>query len=435
MKRKAETACEIAVEPVTSTDSFKHLVLHRNRAAILAFEFLWGLAMPFVSVMVLIPGYLKYLGVDNVWIGLAPSIHMGAIALIQPFSAYVIRPGARRLKQMRTLYMTGSGGFVLLGLLVLYGIHAPLFGLCATLVAVGLFAVGAGAGDPHYMEIVVASVSLQQRGRYFGLRAVCLGLGGILGGALTGVLLHFAATPLDFGYCFLAGGLLFGGSTLVLLFYRDDPAPGAARHGSFGDFLRERIVPLVRREQFRWYLISISCFALAACGLPFLPLLIKEKLGATNAIYGWLGGLAMGSTLIMPWMLGIICDRWGSRRGFVMVLFLYTIGVLGCLFLDGYIALFISYLLASIWLPGSIVSMTNLALKLAPDVPTSEVFSTKMVAMAPVQIIGPVLIGAMIDDWSYGPALWTCLACVVLSLLALWRCGPVEEKLTTENIN
>ncbi|HVF09954.1 MAG TPA: MFS transporter, partial [Abditibacteriaceae bacterium] len=246
----------------------------------------------------------------------------------------------------------------------------------------------------------------------------------VAGGALTGVLLHLASTPLDFGYCFLAGGLLVGGSTFVLLFVRDDPTP-AARYDSFRNFLSERILPLVRREQFRWYLISISCFALAACGLPFLPLLIKGKLHASNDIYGWLAGLSMASTLVMPWMLGIICDRWGSRRGFVTVLLLYTAGVLGCLFLEGYTALFISYLLASIWLPGSIVSITNLALKLAPDVPTSEVFSTKMVAMAPAQIAGPILAGAIIDHWSYGPALWACVGCVVLAFIALWRCGPV----------
>ena len=423
----AQPLTDIAIESTASAASLKQLVLHRNRASILAFEFLWGVAMPFVSVMVLIPGYLKYLRVDNVWIGLAPAINMGAIALIQPFSTYVIRPGMHRLRQMRTLYSAGASGFVLLGLLILYGVHSPTLGLVATLMAIGLFAVAAGAGDPHYMEIVVASVSLKQRGRYFGLRALCLGLGGIAGGALTGVLLYYTSTPLDFGYCFLAGGLLFAGSTLAWLFYRDTPTPAIEQHASFRVFLGERILPLVRREQFRWYLISISCFALASCGLPFLPLLIKEKLGASNDIYGWLGGLAMGSNLILPWMLGTICDRWGSRRGFMTVLFLYTIGVLGCLFLDGYIALFISYLLASIWLPGSIVSMTNLALKIAPDVPTSEVFSTKMVAMAPVQIIGPILVGAAIDHWSYGPALWACLGCVVLSLIALWRCGPVTQ--------
>jgi MFS family permease len=324
------------------------------------------------------------------------------------------------------MYSVGAAGFVLLGLLVLYGVHSPTFGLIATLVAVGLFAVAAGAGDPHYMEIVVASVSLKQRGRYFGVRGLCVGLGGIAGGALTGVALYLAPTPRDFGYCILAGGLLFAGSTFVLLCCRDNPAP-AERHASFRDFLCERIIPLVRRKQFRWYLISISCFALAACGLPFLPLLIKEKLHASEDIYGWLGGLAMGSNLVIPWILGIICDHWGSRRGFMAVLLLYTIGVLGCLFLEGYTALFISYLLASIWLPGSIVSMTNLALKIAPDVPTSEVFSTKMVSMAPAQILGPVLVGAAIDHWSYGPALWACVGCVALALIALWRCGPVAQ--------
>ena len=58
----------------------------RNRAAILLFELLWGLAMPLVYYSTVLPGYLRQVGVDNAWVGMAPALHMGTMAVVQPLS-------------------------------------------------------------------------------------------------------------------------------------------------------------------------------------------------------------------------------------------------------------------------------------------------------------------------------------------------------------
>jgi hypothetical protein len=41
--------------------------------------------------------------------------------------------------------------------------------------------------------------------------------------------------------------------------------------------------------------------------------------------------------------------------------------------------------------------------------------------MAPARILGPVLVGAAIDQWSYVPALLGCVACAGCALAALGR--------------
>ena len=62
--------------------SLWELIQDRNRAAILVFEFFWGLAMPFVQNATIVPGYLRHLGIANRWIGLVPAFYNSAIALV-----------------------------------------------------------------------------------------------------------------------------------------------------------------------------------------------------------------------------------------------------------------------------------------------------------------------------------------------------------------
>jgi hypothetical protein len=255
------------------------LALDRNRAVILLFEFLWGLAMPFVYYSTVLPGYLRHLGLAGVWIGLAPALHSGALALVQPLSAYAIQPGARRLARMRAAYALGACAYAVLGLQVLWGTPPvdagglSVAGL-VTLAAVLAFAVAVGTGDPHYMALVVGAVPAEQRGRYFGMRMVCLGLGGIAGGTLAEQTLRLAPAPANFGWCFLLGGLLYVASTLCMAFYRDapekeepDPPPS-----SFRSFLAERMLPQMREGAFPSYLLAVVFFSLGSCGFPFLAL-------------------------------------------------------------------------------------------------------------------------------------------------------------------
>jgi MFS family permease len=381
--------------------------------------------MPFVYVSTVLPGYLKHLEVANVWIGLAPALHNGVIALIQPFSAFAIPPGVRRLRRMAILYLCGGLAYAALGGFVLAGIPGAMLGLVVTLLAELLFSAAVGAGDPHYMQLVVHATTPASRGRFFGLRAVFLGLGGILGGEAAARVLRAGTAPANFGWCFLVGGLAYLVSVSAILFYRETShAETPPARGNFREFVSERMLGYARQEDFRAYLIAVVLFSVAACGFPFLSLLLQERLGASDHLFGTLGALFMGCNLVMSWLLGAVCDRWGSRRGFALTLCLYALGVLGCLTLHDRYLLYAAYLLASVWMPGQLVAVTDLALRLASRSAPSDVTATMMVAMAPARIIGPVLVGAAIDQWSYGPALGGCVVAAGAALVALWWGRP-----------
>lgn len=101
---------------------------------------------------------------------------------------------------------------------------------------------------------------------------------------------------------------------------------------------------------------------------------------------------------------------------------LFAAGVLGCLFIRDRTALLAAYFIAAVWFPGLIVAVTDLALRLVSSAPAAEVTAIMMVTMAPARLIGPVLIGAAIDRWSYEPALLVCVALVACALVTLLRC-------------
>ncbi len=423
-KRAGENSAKSMIDGKESTErrhSLRELISHRNRFAILLFELTWGLAMPLMYHATMVPGYLRYLGIANAWIGLVPAIHTGIYAIIQPYAAFRWRPGPRRVTVMRLIYVLTGAGYVLLGLLVLRGFPLPAAGLAVVLAVELLAAVTTGAGDPQYANLVVESISPRQRGFFFGLRAVLLGVGGIVGGLLAAHLLKVAVAPSNFGASFVCGGTLLMLSTLSMALYRDRPPQPEDKNASFRGYLQERVLPRVRHTEFRTYLAASVLFTLSTSGFTFVSLLLKAKLNETEGLLGFLGSLFMAANLTQSWVLGVVCDRWGSRAGFILGLVLYTAGLLGCVFGTDRAFLLAAYFCASVWFPTQIVAAQDLAYRLAEDAPPAEIFSTTMVVLAPARIFGPLLAGAAIDRWMHGPPLLVCAGLACLAALVLVR--------------
>jgi MFS family permease len=408
---------------LTSRDSsLRDLVVHRNRAVILAFDFLWGIAMPAVSITTLLPGFFRSIGIGNMWIGLIIALSTAVSSTVQPFSAFAIKPNHRRLRKMRRAYLFCPLGFLLLGIALLSGVASPMAGLGFTMLAVVLFYGSSATGDPHYSEMVVAAVDEEERGRYFAIRALVLGAGGILGGVLASYILRSAPPPTNFGWSFLIGALLVAFSSLSMKYYRDPPVSEPEPATKFHRYLWEKLRTWGRDRDLRNLLISSAFVALAVACLPFLGPLIKERLHESDRIYGVLGSLSIGSNLVLSWLLGAVVHRWGSRRALYLSLLLLGGGLCGCLYLHDRWGLLACYLLASIWGPAQIVAGTDFTLKVARDKPLPEVFAIKVWALAPVQLLGPILLGSAIDHWQYEPVIIAGCLFSFCSLVALTRC-------------
>ncbi len=410
--------------------SLRELVLDRNRACILLFEFLWGVAIPFVYHQTVVPGFLQSLGVAATWVGLGPAMHNGLLAVVQPISAYRFRPGVRRARALRIVYSFVGLAYLGLGGIVWTQRPEPGVAFALTMGALALAATATGVGDPCYQNLVVESIPDGTRGRFFAMRLAFVGLGGLIGGQFAEAALRGSRDQAGYAMSFMLGGVLILTSTFSLAPFLDGEVEERPRAVSFLEHLSGRVGPLLKDRAFRGFLISVLLFALSVTVFPFLALLVRSRLNEGPGILGVLGGLAMGANLVMSGVLGVVSDRRGPRAAFGLGLLCVGLGVLGCLVATERAALYLCYFFAACFMPAQMVGATNLALRLAERVPgnisPAETTSVMMAISTPVRILGPILSGAILQA-APGPTVYilsiTLAGCSVAALF-LARTGP-----------
>ncbi|MBM3947521.1 MAG: MFS transporter, partial [SAR202 cluster bacterium] len=359
-----------------------------------------------------------------------PAIHSGITALIQPYSAYAFRPGPHRSVWLRNMYASGSVAYIALGAAVLAGFLSGTTAVVFTLLTALVFAITVGLADPHYMDLVAEAAPADLRGRFFGLRVIFLGLGGVVGGELAEWVLGAAAPPQNFGASLCVGGVLYVLCTQALRRFQDPPVPTPEPlpAGSFSRYLGGSLGPLALHPRFRGLLGSFVCFALAVAVFPFLANFVRDRLGAEAGVLGTLGGLVMAGNVVLAGPLGQACDRFGSRATLAGVLVCYGAALLLCVTLTDRFSLYAAYFLASIWMPGLFVPATKLVMELgaadeANPVSPAESTALMMAAMAPSRILGPVAAGFALDRVPPASVFLTGVALALVSVAILLAGG------------
>jgi Na+/melibiose symporter-like transporter len=275
---------------------------------------------------------------------------------------------------------------------------------------------------------VVLATTPRERGRFFGLRIVWFGTGGLLGGVFAARALHALETPLNFGLSIAVGGALILLATAWFSLYRDDAGAETAPRPSLVACLTDVWEIARRRRTFLIFLLAASLFVLAQGPFAFLALFIKERLQADDTLLGRLSAVFAVCSMTLALATGYAGDRFGHRTTFQWGLIAYAGGL--ALALAGHTppVLFTAYFVASTSSPVWQVAAFNLALECSGEKDAARVYAGLSLVSAPLRIVGPLGAGAGIDRWGYSPviagALLLSLAGWALSVLWLrtpWR--------------
>lgn len=395
----------------------------RNRLLILGFELIWGTGLPFLQSTTTLPGYLASLGVSGFLIGLVPAVYAGGIALVQPLSLYLIRPGPRRFHSLLWAYRLGIFCYLAMAASALLlpadavSARVGLFFLCYT-----GYVFLAGAGDPHYIAVIVESVPKGERGWFFGQRQICFGLGGIIGGAFAVHALRALPTPANFGLSILIGALLLLLATIYFSRFNYVAQGDPGKRPPLLSCLVDVYHLACRRRRFLLFCVVTALFVLAQGPFAFLALYIKDVLHAGDGLYGKLGFLTMASSLVFAFLLGRAADRVGHRRTLMAGICLYAVGLVIVVAGASPTLLLGSYFLAAICGPVWAVSGFNLGFECSDEPDPARVYAGVSLVSAPLRIIGPPAAGAAVDQWGHvaiiiGAAGLALLALLLLALL------------------
>ena len=243
--------------------------------------------------------------------------------------------------------------------MVAAGFAADPFGLAAALVVMGAFlAIYHPIGTA-----VIAEAGGDRVGRAMGINGVF----GNLGVALAPVVTAFLAFQFGWRWAFIVPGLA---CIAVGLVYMREPAFDAKKAG-----VQTRPFPAIPRHVVRQAVISLLTIG-AVSGLVFnaftllLPKLMQERLAGNPELLPVVGLLAFLATIcggVTQYTVGRMIDRKTLKSVFMPLSIVLVPGLLALSFLDGWVVLPVSALVASAIFGQVTVNETMTARYIAPE--------------------------------------------------------------------
>jgi MFS family permease len=339
-----------------------------------------------------------------------PAISTLTLYVAATLSVYLIRPERGRLRKVLLVYAAGAMCYVAMGILTLL---LPREATTTRIAVCLLLQAGFGAfvfsGDPHYSSMLVEITSMQERGRFFGVRVACFGAGGVLGGLLASLLLRFLPPPAEYGFCFLAGGLLILVSVLWFTQFRETQLPEKVESTSYVNLIRSGISVLRNHGPYRLFVLWHVAFLLMMGVYPFLSIRIHDRLHLPEAIMGQLAVAFTLATVLFSPLLGWIGDHLGHRLAMRVSTCSFLSGLIIVTAARSYPLAWLGFLLCSCDLATSAVVTPNYAYALLPRTQPAKVMSALMCVGATVRTVSYLSIGALLDRWSYQPVIVLCV--------------------------
>ncbi len=256
--------------------------------------------------------YVLALGASREQIGFMSSLSSLSAAAMLFLGAMLVQKAGKRKRII--LLSGGSNRTILLLMAALpFLLHGPALIYAAIFLSVGRDSFN-NVLYPAWMSMTGDMVPLDVRGRYFASRNFATGISGIIVTLLAGQLISSTGQPA--GYQLALGvAFLFGISSVFSFSHLKEPRNAELSH---------RQTPLISREMLSrlgGQPVFLSLCATAALwnfsiniAAPFFNVYLVQNLSASAAMVAVTGVASSITGLLVQRKLGVLADRWGSRR-------------------------------------------------------------------------------------------------------------------------
>ena len=295
----------------------------RNAVLNAAGESFWGLQTALVSSATVLTVLLTRLGSGPLMISSISAIEAGGIVMPQIFGVYIFGSTAQRKKRIMLWHWFVMIPFLFfMGLLVCCGSALPApVERWALLFFFGCFNVCIGIVSAIWMDWLAHLYDTKSRGTVMGIGFGCSATSGILGGLLAGKIIRGFHDTSEYGYLYIAAGLIAFLSISFFWFINDsaikteptDPVPQL--RALINDFNAS-----LRHANFRAFLVGRLLATAGFCILPFVTVYYTSATGgglSDGAVVSCGAAQAAGFALANI-LLGRLGDRIGHRVGLII---------------------------------------------------------------------------------------------------------------------
>jgi len=392
-----------------------------NALAMMLWDGIWAIGMPFCMYATIVPMYLLHLGASKTLIQIVV-VWFSVITFIQFFTESLMRHPRRKFLIFLTWIVFSLCWFVYGGTALIFWDKLPTFFWIPFFVFIcAILSCARHYGTPSLRGVVIENIPLKKRGLLASLRSLLLGLGGLLGTFLVAKLMVGHDGVVMFHRIFFIGSIIFLVACLPFLFLFRDHAIEDPSSQNKGLSLFHSAKLVWKEKNFKRFLL-LYCLLFSAQNMaPLLLSFSKDELHLkAQAVTGFntvffVSALLLGSTLPM------LADRFGFK---ILAVISASMAIL-CfsipLFTNtGMYWLFLSYFLYSGSFQLSQLLLGNFGTELVPDVKPTTIIVIGSTLVMPMSLVIAPLGGSIVDHFGRGGYLAVFFFACLLSLSALF---------------
>ncbi|MCF6201200.1 MAG: MFS transporter [Hydrogenimonas sp.] len=367
----------------------------------------------------ILPLIVNYFGGSSLLVGFFSALLRGGAVIMQLFAAFKAQHYKRMLPYLRVVFLFRFLSWFLIGVcIILFGKEHPTLTLWCIGIGLFLFSFSAGFGAIYFREIIAKIFSHKFRGKTMATRQFFAGLGAIISGAVTAVVLERFEPPYDFGYLFMLSAVLMGiGLSAFATVEEPIKERFETKIDSFAEFLKHAAKTLKSDRQLQ---IQIATFLFGysyLIALPFIILDAKEKIELTGTAVGVLITAQMSGAMLSNILWGKISGSGRNRLVANIAISMQLTATLLAFFADSLTLYMLIFFLFGAAADGNRIASGNLILILAPEAKRPLYVALQMNIVS-LGMFFSILGGFLLHFGGY-PMLYSVTAATLLLALAL----------------
>jgi len=379
-----------------------------------------GTTSALISTQTTMPALIKRLGGGDVLVGTWPVVMYLAYFLPQVISA-----NRSRAIQYRKPFVIRLGFIQRLNILVLacvialWGESFPVLALIFLFVLFISNQMASGSVSPVWMDFLVKTTSLENRGKLVGWRISLAALLGLVNGFILTMLLTMISFPYNFAVV-IGLAFLFQMGSLAAQQKIVEEHPSIVTAPSRLPELYKRMLSIVKGNRpFRKFLIASSLLTVSFTSAAFFTVAAMKRFDLSESTVGIFTVVMIIGQILSGIILGWVADAKGTKSALLICGSSLLLAIAAALFANSVIWFFLVFVLLGINVGAEMFMRYNFAVECAPDGDRPMYVGIMNTWFAPIYLISP-LAGWLSTVYGYNFIFWLSLAagCVGIILLA-----------------
>jgi MFS family permease len=375
-------------------------------------------AMAFISINTVIPNFLNKLGASAFQISLASALCSIGPFLAQPIFAQAAMGVPKKSKAFARLLFTQRCMFLLYVILIpLIYRYLPDLSVVAFLFFWGVFNFFVGSYSPFYMSVLAKVIPGNQRGRLQGYATAAGNILALGSAFMVGVFLKRLTFPHSYAWIFGSGAFLLILNAWGFALIEENPDKTERKAINYFKYISEIPHALRTNKSYARAVLGNSFHVIANIALSFYSLAAIRKFDIGAEQIALFAGIGVLVNIFGSAIFGVIGDRIGHRYVLMITACLSILAPVLVLSIHSLTVIYISFALSSLAAGGYSLSSGVNIINHSPEthVPLYVSMNTMLTLIA--SSVVTLIVGALIDLFSFTPLFVITAVCGLVSLL------------------